>query len=208
MFWFSSLSEWILRLDVARVVRYNINVKKDQIFYFSVSSGLYDCYFSKVSGPGHFPGNDRLLHDHREYPWELNICLCSAETRRLAWIHPNRSGLSVLFICRRQRHELCHEEIRNHEPGSRFMEDPPEDPADLFPGLSYVLVPLCAATIRWSLEPDPHSTNADHGSAGTYRSRLWYRFAPHLLSIETDSPHHRRGDPAGILDRPAFRRGY
>src|SRR5580704_16106221 len=103
----------------------------------------------------------------------------------MAWSDPYRPGLSLVFVCRGQCDEFCHEEIRNHVAGRRALEDHPADAVDLFPGLSDVLVPLCPGTGR-SLEPDAHRPDPYHGGVGTDRSGLWHRVAAHLLSVAAD----------------------
>src|SRR5580698_11042842 len=121
----------------------------------------------------------------------------------MVWVYADRPGISFLFVCCRQCHVLCHEEVRNHGTACRSLEDHPADTADLFAGIPHVLVSL-----RRKDCGRPPGSEADRDDThircpATDSALLWDRFAAGLLFQTPDGDRHIRLPVDRLLDHPA-----
>ena len=54
-----------------------------------------------------FPRHDGLFHDHCKYTGQWSYHLCPVTSCNMAWIYPNRSCISFIYVCSGQCHEFC-----------------------------------------------------------------------------------------------------
>src|ERR1700722_11922312 len=121
----------------------------------------------------------------------------------MVWVHADRPGISLLFVRRRQCDVFCHEKVRNHGAARCSLEDHPANPADLFPGLSHVLVSLLPKDTGWPFEPNADRADPYIGRPATDSALLWDRLPAGLLFQAPDGDRHSHLSVDRLLDHPA-----